>query len=87
MGEVADMMLDGTLCECCGVWMGDGEAPGYPRRCRDCRTPIEAAFAMKRQIAAKVKCPACGKRVKATGLADHTRAVHSGAAPTQEPKG
>lgn len=33
MGEVAEMMLDGTLCECCGVYIHDGEAEGFPRYC------------------------------------------------------
>jgi len=38
MGEIAEMMLDGTLCECCGVVLvSEGEeAPGYPRRCKAC---------------------------------------------------
>ena len=31
MGEVAEMMLDGTLCEGCGEFIGDG--PGHPRYC------------------------------------------------------
>jgi hypothetical protein len=34
MGDVADMMLDGALCNCCGVYL-DGEEPGYPRWCDD----------------------------------------------------
>jgi hypothetical protein len=29
------MMLDGTLCEGCGVFMGDPH--GFPRRCQDCK--------------------------------------------------
>ena len=33
MGDIADMMLDGTLCECCGEYIDDGEAGGYPRYC------------------------------------------------------
>lgn len=33
-GEIAEMMLDGTLCEGCGEYMG-GDA-GYPRRCAGC---------------------------------------------------
>jgi hypothetical protein len=46
MGDVAEMMLDGILCEICGVLMddfcGDGvitedSIPGYPRQCEDCR--------------------------------------------------
>lgn len=34
MGEVADSMLDGTLCEGCGDLLGD--PTGHPRRCRNC---------------------------------------------------
>lgn len=37
MGEIVEMMLDGTLCEACGVFL-DGETPGYPRYCEDCET-------------------------------------------------
>lgn len=29
MGEIADMKLDGTLCEACGAFIGD--EVGYPR--------------------------------------------------------
>lgn len=38
MGEIAEMMLDGTLCACCGVVLiGEGEEPeGYPQYCADC---------------------------------------------------
>jgi hypothetical protein len=35
MGEIAEMMLDGTLCEGCGVYL-PGDGIGVPRRCRDC---------------------------------------------------
>ena len=35
MGEAAEMILDGTFCEQCGVFI-DGEAPGYPRTCEAC---------------------------------------------------
>ena len=34
MGDIADMMLDGTLCEQCGDYIG--ESIGYPRVCSDC---------------------------------------------------
>jgi hypothetical protein len=37
MGEIADMHLDGTLCECCGEFLG--EPVGYPRYCEDCQAP------------------------------------------------
>ena len=35
MGEVAEMMMDGTLCEGCGSFI-DTNPPGHPRRCGDC---------------------------------------------------
>lgn len=31
MGEIADMMLEGVLCQGCGEYMGEGE--GYPGFC------------------------------------------------------
>jgi len=34
MGEIAEMHLDGTLCECCGTYLGISE--GYPVRCSEC---------------------------------------------------
>lgn len=46
MGEIADMVLEGTLCQECGEIMydmipdGDEEAPdppGYPRTCAGCQ--------------------------------------------------
>lgn len=45
MGEIADMMLDGTFCQACGGVMEDVfreancaafEAPGFPRTCGGC---------------------------------------------------
>lgn len=35
MGEIADMMLDGTLCERCGEYLG--EAVGFPVICAACQ--------------------------------------------------
>jgi hypothetical protein len=30
MGEIAEAMLDGTLCEACGTYIGEGDGfPGY----------------------------------------------------------
>ena len=34
MGEVADMMLDGTMCEGCGEFL-HGEAAGHPNYCSE----------------------------------------------------
>lgn len=36
MGEIAEMMLDGTLCESCGDYIGNGE--GFPVKCEGCKT-------------------------------------------------
>jgi hypothetical protein len=33
MGDIAEMMLDGTLCEGCGVYIDEGEPNGIPRYC------------------------------------------------------
>ena len=37
MGEIADMMLDGTMCQQCGEFICDGEdGDGYPVTCASC---------------------------------------------------
>ena len=55
MGEVAEMMLDGTLCQICGGLMEDlinengddlKEPPGYPRTCEDCKEYEQGVFEM-----------------------------------------
>ena len=38
MGEIAEMMLDGTLCEGCGEFLDNG-SPGFPQYCAGCRPP------------------------------------------------
>ena len=35
MGDVADMILDGTLCEQCGTYISEGN--GFTRTCEDCK--------------------------------------------------
>jgi len=35
MGEIAEMMLDGTLCAGCGVYIDDEEGDGIPRYCSE----------------------------------------------------
>lgn len=73
MGEIAEMMLDGTLCEGCGCDL-PGEAPGHPRYCHDCRrhrAPVSPQ-------STKVQCPICRRRVKRVGLNNHMRDAHKG---------
>ena len=42
MGEITEMILEGILCQICGVFMGEDEdepfeAPGYPVTCKECK--------------------------------------------------
>lgn len=43
MGEAAEDILDGTVCEGCGEFFDDitdgDEPPGFPRRCTSCEPP------------------------------------------------
>ena len=34
MGEIADAMLEGSMCQTCGEYLGEGE--GFPRFCDGC---------------------------------------------------
>lgn len=79
MGEIAEAMLNGTLCEGCGV-ANLGESHEVPWRCASCRKEVRAdahaALLARHQQIKKVPCPTCGKKVKAAGLADHQRDAH-----------
>lgn len=35
MGDIANDLIDGTMCQECGTYIGEG--PGYPRYCSDCK--------------------------------------------------
>jgi hypothetical protein len=85
MGDISDMMLDGTLCATCGAAMDDVadddfDAPGFPRYCcKACEPePEQRRMNLSRNTLSvdKTNCPTCGARVKKTGLADHMRAKH-----------
>ena len=75
MGEIAEMMLDGTMCQCCGVYLHDGEdGDGIPAFCPDCQPETQKkVWAPNKK---KVKCPLCQKLVKSVGLGDHVETVH-----------
>ncbi len=70
MGDVADMMLEGILCQECGVYVGEGV--GYPVSCHYCQR--RARFSSK--PTEKQTCPVCSKKVR--GLEDHIRDAHGG---------
>ena len=73
MGEYADMILDGTMDEESGEYIGDinkdifgTSSPGFPIN-------YDRQGQGNKE---KVKCPTCGKRVKRIGLAQHLRDKH-----------
>lgn len=37
MGDVADLIVEGFVCQHCGEYL-DGDDPGHPRSCEDCDT-------------------------------------------------
>ena len=63
MSEIAEMMLDGTLCEACGVAFGpDHISPGHPVYCsRQCALDRGAEWHGPIFDVDQIKCPECGK--------------------------
>ena len=53
MGEIADAMINGELCEHCGVYLGPGN--GYPRVCESCAAE-KSVDATTREPSKKVIC-------------------------------
>jgi len=35
MGDIADMIIDGDMCEWCGTWLDDGL--DFPHLCPECK--------------------------------------------------
>lgn len=79
MGEIAEMMLDGTLCQYCGVAMVHGpndEAAGYPVSC-GCQDDDER-WTDEDQIRVET-CHLCGKKCRSEdGVLQHLHAKHPG---------
>lgn len=78
MGEIAEMMLDGTLCSCCGVLLiGEGdEEVGFPMMCRSCSDDEGETVAVPGN-GRPVGCPDCKRRFKThNAYLDHYRAKH-----------
>lgn len=75
MGEIADMMLDGTLCECCGVLL-DGKSAGYPRYCGPlCAQDRGGVYDGGNEVH---RCDDCGRQFKtAEAAAQHWLAKHA----------
>lgn len=68
MGDIADAIMEGSLCSSCGESVGD--PCGYPRVCVDCAV-LRPLY--KRTIA----CKHCKRKFKSeNGLAQHVAAKH-----------
>lgn len=67
MGDIADMILEGNMCQYCGEIL---DPKGYPAVCAACQQEMGIdEYGNKRPE--KVQCPKCGKRVKKVGLGMH----------------
>lgn len=76
MGEIADSIVAGEVCEGCCMPMEDGEASGFPRRCAECTKCGDWDSPTPPAKGEKMSCPFCGKRVKPLGFSNHYRDVH-----------
>ena len=79
MGEIADMMLEGDMCQWCGEILEGG---GFPTICAGCQCahgvdqfgdPVKRK---PRKAAKRTPCPECGKMISVAGMDQHTRAKH-----------
>lgn len=64
MGEIAEMMLDGTLCEGCGEYMDDDGASGFPRYCSPECARGRGMDYIAPEARNKFACPSCQKRFR-----------------------
>jgi len=64
MGDIAEMMLDGTLCESCGEFIG--EPVGYPQYCDSCGDPNEDYYQKQKRIIKQRKRKAKNRKMKKT---------------------
>lgn len=72
MGEIADLMQDGTLCCFCGEYIGrDNE--GYPSVCENCYRQAAGLLRLPKRFS----CPQCDRRFcTENALYHHTTARH-----------
>ena len=59
MGEYAEMMLDGTCCEGCGEYMGEGH--GFPQYCSDRCAEGRGVTLVPITPRVTIGCPLCKK--------------------------
>lgn len=92
MGEIAESMIDGTLCEGCGEYLVGGQKPvDVALLCAGCAVDRrqeghvvlragsffqDAGEAPPVAKAPKIRCPQCFKKVSPSGLEQHRRDRH-----------
>lgn len=87
-GEIADLMLEGCLCQICGEYLGEGD--GFPVTCAGCGGDADleceaVPVTVDRSRSKRFGCPDCGKRFRTEqGVRCHQRDVH-GANVKKEP--
>lgn len=72
MGDIADQVIEGLICELCLCPTDDAPGYGCPYTCAECAEDIKVL-----PKSGKVPCPQCQKMVKEAGLSDHIRDVHN----------
>ena len=75
MGDIADWILEGGMCQVCGVELDDGEEAGYPRSCSGCSQSNASSQPIK-----TISCrhPGCRKKFQTDPAADqHYRDKHA----------
>lgn len=78
MGDIADQMVDGTLCSVCGEYLFNGGFPGVCRRCSGKQSrghAVQLSPAMRKMLANLAQGKPIGIHLK-------TRSEHGGAEGT-----
>lgn len=79
MGEIAEMMLDGFICEQCGEIIGDmdtGEGAGFPGLCAGCASEAKPEPQPKLKDK-RFRCTDCNRRFSSEAArCDHIRDKH-----------
>ena len=73
MGEIAEMMIEGSICQYCGEFLGAGD--GFATSCSSCDERDD----MQGEVEEKpiIECPSCNKTFKtAQGARQHYQAKH-----------
>lgn len=78
MGEIAEMMLDGAMCQVCGEFLDD--SLGFPTTCGGCSDEYpdaERVVNVTIDMEKPAQCADCGKRFKnGNALGMHWDAKH-----------